>query len=135
MALARGHIPDGFEAGAAQASRDGLIGAECEHRQRTDRIGFPALADNAAMGMASQGSCADGRAGNRAADGKALRGQRRAQKMHQCGLAAEQMRATGDVEKQAMRRIERHQRREAVAPVGDVIQQFGVGGLIGVEDF
>jgi hypothetical protein len=32
-----------------------------------------------------------------------------------------------------MRRIERHQRREAVAPVGDVIQQFGVGGLIGVE--
>jgi hypothetical protein len=62
-----------------------------------------------------------------------LRGQRRAQKMQQCGFAAEQMRATGDVEKQPMRRIERHQRREAVAPVGDVIQQFGVGGLIGVE--
>jgi len=53
--------------------------------------------------------------------------------MHQRRLAAEQMRATGDVEKQAVRRIERHQRREAVAPVGDVIQCLEVGGFIGIE--
>jgi hypothetical protein len=32
-----------------------------------------------------------------------------------------------------MRRIERHQRREAVAPVGDVVQYAGVGGFIGIE--
>ena len=47
-------------------------------------------------------------------------------------LAAEQMGAAGDVEKQPMRRIERHQRREAVAPVGDVVQRLAVGGLVGV---
>jgi len=32
-----------------------------------------------------------------------------------------------------MRRIERHQRREAVAPVGDIVQRLAVGGLVGVE--
>ena len=32
-----------------------------------------------------------------------------------------------------MRRIERHQRREAVAPVGDVIQRLSVGDLVGIE--
>jgi len=32
-----------------------------------------------------------------------------------------------------VRRIERHQRREAVAPVGDVIQRVGVGSLVGIE--
>ena len=42
--------------------------------------------------------------------------------LHQRGLAAEQMGAAGDIQEQTMRRIERHQRREAVAPVGDVAQ-------------
>jgi hypothetical protein len=32
-----------------------------------------------------------------------------------------------------MGRIERHQRRETVAPVGNVIQSLGIGGRIGVE--
>ena len=45
------------------------------------------------------------------------------------------MGATGDVEKQAMRGIERDQRREAVAPVGDIVQGRGVGSRIGVEHF
>ncbi len=35
--------------------------------------------------------------------------------------------------KQAMRGIERHQRREAVAPVGDGVQRVDVGGFIGIE--
>ena len=39
------------------------------------------------------------------------------------------MGAAGDVEKQPMRRIERHQRREAVAPVGDVVERLAVGDL------
>ena len=43
------------------------------------------------------------------------------------------MDAAGDVEKQAMRGIERHQRREAVAPVGYGIQRVDVGGFIGIE--
>ena len=47
-------------------------------------------------------------------------------------LAAEQMGAAGDVEEETMRRIERHQRREAVAPVGDVFERLAVSGLVGV---
>jgi len=43
------------------------------------------------------------------------------------------MGAAGDIEKQAMRGIQRHQRREAVAPVGDGIQRVSVGGFIGIE--
>ncbi len=71
----------------------------------------------------------------RGADGKPLPRQRSAYRLHQRGLAAEQMRAAGDVEKQTMRRIERHQRRKTVAPVGDVVQGFAIGGRIGVEHF
>jgi hypothetical protein len=32
-----------------------------------------------------------------------------------------------------MRRIQRHQRGEAVAPTGDGVQRLGVGGFIGIE--
>ena len=42
-------------------------------------------------------------------------------------LAAEQMRAAGDVEHQPVRRIEPDQRRVAVAPVGDRFEQRAVG--------
>jgi hypothetical protein len=48
-------------------------------------------------------------------------------------LAAEQMRAAGDVEKQAMRRVERHQRGEPVAPVGDGVQRLGICCGVGIE--
>ena len=83
--------------------------------------------------MARQGAGADRGGGDRGADGKTLPRQRAAHDLQQRGLAAEQMGAAGDVEKQPMRRIERHQRREAVAPVGDVVQRLAVGGLVGVE--
>jgi hypothetical protein len=43
------------------------------------------------------------------------------------------MGAAGNVEKQAMRGIERYQRGEAVAPTGDVAQCPGVGRCIGIE--
>ena len=110
------------------------IGAEREYRQRLDRIGFLALPDDAAMERDFVRVRAQtGVAGDRGADGKALPRQCVAQHLHQRRFAAEQMGAAGDVEKQAMRGIERHQRREAVAPVGDVVQQAGVGGFIGIE--
>jgi hypothetical protein len=48
-------------------------------------------------------------------------------------LAAEQMCATGDIEEQPVRGIERHQRREAVAPIGDVAERLRIGHDIGVE--
>ena len=43
------------------------------------------------------------------------------------------MRAAGDVEQDAAVAIQRHQRREAVAPVGDVAERLGIGHDIGVE--
>ena len=49
-------------------------------------------------------------------------------------LAAEQMRAAGDVEHQPVRRIEPDQRRIAVAPVGDRFEQTPVGLRIGIRD-
>ncbi len=43
------------------------------------------------------------------------------------------MDTAGDVEKQAVRGIQRHQRRETVAPTGNGVQRLGIGGLIGIE--
>ena len=69
-----------------------------------------------------------------AAHGKALVGDLlRTMRQHR-RFAAEQMRRAGDVQQQAVRRIQRHQRREAVAPVGDVFQQRGIGFFIGRHD-
>ena len=132
MPRAGSDIADGFQAGAAQARDDGRIGAERGYRQRPDRIGFLALADDAAMDMTGQRPRADGGAGDGGADRKTLRGQHVAHQPHHRGLAAEQMHAAGDVEKQAVRGIERHQRREAVAPIGDGVQRVGVGGFVGI---
>jgi len=42
------------------------------------------------------------------------------------------MRTAGDIEKQAVRGIERHQRGEAVAPFGNGVQHMIVGGFIGI---
>ena len=133
MACAGGDIADGFQAGAAQAAGDGAVGAERKYRQRLHAIGFFAVHDDAAMDMTIHRPRADRGAGNRSADGKALPRQRAAHHLHQRGLAAEQMRAAGDIEEQAMRGIQRHQRREAVAPVGDGVQRLRIGGFIGVE--
>ena len=125
--------PNSFQSGAAQAAGDGAVGAEREHRQWFYAIGFFAVADDAAMNMAVHRSRTDRCAGNRGADGKALPRQRAANHLHQFGFAAEQMRATGDVEEQAVRGIQRHQRREAVAPVGDGVQCLRIRGLVGIE--
>ncbi len=133
MARAGGDIADGFQPGAAQAAGDGLVGTERGHRQRLDRIGFLTIADDAAMGMTGHRPCAYRGAGDGGADGKTLRGQHVTHQPHHRGLAAEQMGAAGDVEKQAMRGIKRDQGREAVAPFGDVIQCLCVGNLIGIE--
>ena len=85
------------------------------------------------MDMPIHRSRANRGTGNRRTYGKALPRQRIAHHLHQLGLAAEQMRAAGDVEEQAVWGIQRHQRRETVAPVGDGVQRLGIGGLIGVE--
>ena len=135
MPRAGSDIADGFQPGAAQAGDDCFVGAERRHRQRPDRIGFLALPDDAAVDMTGHRPRAHGRAGDGGADGKTLRGQHVAHQPHHRGLAAEQMHAAGDVEQQAVRGIERHQRREAIAPTGDGVQRADIGGFVGVEHF
>jgi hypothetical protein len=134
MPRAAGDIADGFQPGAAQASGYRAVGAERRHRQRPDRIGFLAFTDDVAMDMTRHRPRAHGSAGDGGADGKALRGQDVAHQPHHRGLATEQMDTAGDVEKQAMRGIQRHQRRETVAPRRNGVQRLGVGGFIGIED-
>jgi hypothetical protein len=50
-------------------------------------------------------------------------------------FAAEEVGATGDVEEQPIRAIQRHQRRIAVAPVGQAFEQPPVGFRIGFLHF
>ena len=57
-------------------------------------------------------------------------GHARQQIVAQRGLAAEQMRAAADVEQDAVGRIDGDERRIAQAPVGDGVEQAGVGGRI-----
>ena len=132
MTAARGDIADGFQPGTAQAFGDGVIGAEGCHRQRGDGVGLSAIGDDATGRSVRQRARADRGGGNGRADGKALPRQCPRELPQQRRLAAEQMGAAGDVEKQPMRRIERDQRRETVAPVGDVFQRLAVGRLVGI---
>lgn len=57
---------------------------------------------------------------------KALRLKARDNLLAQRCVIAEQMAATGDVEKQTVRRIEYDNRREALAPGGDVVERARV---------
>ena len=133
MASARGDVADGLQAGAAQAAGDGVTGAERGYRQRADGRGLLAIGNDLSGSLPRQRPGADRGARDRGADGKAATAQRTAYDLQQRTLAAEQMGAAGDVEIEPMRRIERHQRREAVAPVGDVFERLAVGDLVGVE--
>ncbi len=72
-----------------------------------------------------------GRGRDGGAGGEALRGQAADKRRAHLRGVAKQMRAAGDVQKQTLRRIERHDRREALAPAGDVIQQFQIGFIFG----
>ena len=68
------------------------------------------------------------------ADIEALLEKPRQQIVEQRLFAAEKMRAAGDVEKEAVRSVQRHQRRVAVAPVGQRLDQPPVGFRIGLDD-
>ena len=48
-------------------------------------------------------------------------------------FAAEQMRAAGDVEKKPVRRIEHHDRREALAPGGDIVERARIFFRLGFD--
>ncbi len=48
-----------------------------------------------------------------------------------CGFAAEQMRHTRDVEKEAVRRVAATNWRKTVAPIGDIFQKREIGFFVG----
>ena len=81
---------------------------------------------------AEAGECAGGigRAGDHRAGMQARAAQALRQAEPQRRLAAEQVLAAGDVEREAVRRIDHHDGRDAVAVFGDGVQQGGVGGVI-----
>ena len=133
-ARARGEIGDAGEAGGFQVRDDVGIEAQRRDRQRQHgRFGFAAR-DDAGLAIARDAPGAADRVGNRDAGVKPLMREPRDQIAGQRRFAAEQMRAAGDVEQQAVRRIEADQRRVAVAPVGDGFEQPPVGLRIGVHD-
>ena len=130
----RGQIGDADEARGLQVRDDVGIDAQRRDRQRQHgRFGFAAR-DDALFAIARDAPGAADRVGNRDAGAQALLREPRDQIAGERRFAAEQMRAAGDVEQQAIRRIEADQRRVAVAPVGDGFEQAPVGLRIGVHD-
>ena len=81
-----------------------------------------------------------GSGGDRAAHFKTLRERRRRQIGEEGRLAIviiamrEQMRAAGNIEEQAIRRVERDERRIAVAPVSELFEERVVGRLVGLDN-
>ena len=120
-ARARGKIGDAGEAGGFQA-RDGL-GVDAQRRDRQRQA--PSLRFRRAgrcrlvVAIARNAPGAADRVGDRGAGAQTLLRKPRNQIAGQRRLAAEQMRAAGDVEQQTIRRIEADQRRVAIAPVGN----------------
>ena len=74
------------------------------------------------------------RGGKPGADIKALMEEARQDVVEHGAFAAEKMGAAGDVEKQAVGPVQRHQRGVAVAPVGEAFEQAAVGLRIGFDD-
>jgi len=75
-----------------------------------------------------------GRTGQRAPHSEALRGKAALHRGQKDRLAAEEMRRPRHIEQKPMWRIKRHQGREAIAPIGDALQQLCIGEEIGVEN-
>ena len=106
--------PEVFRSATISASmRSAAIGSGSTAASVSPRGTMPVFA------IARDAPGAADRVGDRDARAKTLMREPRDQIAGQRRLAAEQMRAAGDVEQQAVRRIEADQRRVAVAPVGD----------------
>ena len=110
---------------------DDGIESECLHRQgRDDRAGG-ARRNHGAIAVMSQRPRCHRRARHRPRDGKALPFQVGADTIQHRLFAVEQMRGAGDVEQQPVRRIERDEGREAVAPIGNAFEEFCVRRFVG----
>ena len=128
------HLPHGLEAGTAEGMRDMRIeqqrvdGKGCDHR------GFFAGGCNRAVAFPRQRPCRHGGSGQANAHGEFLFLERGPQRIEHGPLAAEEMRGAGHIEQQHVGRFEGYERREAVAPGGDLFEQPQIRGLVGHGD-
>ena len=113
---------------------DGTIGTERGNRQRGNRLFLCARGHDASVGATRERARGNRRSGDRGLDLEAA-------PLNEAGtchpsmalLAAEQMRAAGHIEQQTRAGIERDQRRETFAPIGDGNEQLPVGALIRLD--
>ena len=127
-------VADAFEADARQRG-DGL-GRQPQRRERQRREQRRArrrYAGDAVTGIARSGAARPGGADGRGDGGARCKAETRhagEEIVAQLRFAAEQMGAAADVEQNAVGRIGGDERRVALAPVGDGIEQARVGGCI-----
>ena len=127
-------LADALQADALQREDGVVIEAQGGKRERRDRRGRGADRDDAGQAEAGDGGGGAGRVGNRRAGEEALRLQPGNEIGAQRCLAAEKMRRAGDVEHQAVRRRQGHQRRVPLRPVGDRRKQGRIRGAVLVDD-
>ena len=126
-------VPDGLEAGAGKRGC-GLMGnGERRDKERRNGLRFGTRRHDRHAPEPCKRLRRIGRAGGRGACGKPRPRHAMQHVSAQSRLPAEEMRAAGNIEDQAIRRIERHERRPAVAIIGDGLEQRRIGGRIGIE--
>ena len=113
------HIGDALEPDLRQRGDRLRCDPQRGERQRQQRFARLFRRDTQFRAIARHRPCAAHGVGDRGARLETLGVKPRHEVAAQRLLAAEQMRAAGDVEQQPVRRIEADQRRVAVAPVGD----------------
>ena len=130
------HIGDVLEPDLRQRIDDLGRKSQRGERQRRDRCAHVGRRHQACFSFAEmrhrEGTAE--RIGDRDPGRKTLRGEPRDQIATERLFATEQMRTTGDIERKTVGRREPDQRGEAVAPVGDCVQQTLVRVRIGVFD-
>ena len=111
----RRDIAERFQAGAIQGEKSFIATFQRRQRQVADSGFFFSRAENATRRKTRQGAGAIRRSRQRDACAKTERSHVLRQSFDKTGFAAKQMGATGDVENQAMRFVQRRQRRIALA--------------------
>ena len=112
--------------------------AERRDRQFGDRLRLAPIRNDAARAVMRQRPGGAGSGSDGAAHFKTLTRETAEEIGEERRLAIvivatrEEMRAAGNIEEQAMRRIERDERRIAVAPVGELFEKRMVGRLVGL---
>ena len=120
-------IADAFQADARQPGDGCGRKPQRGQRQRRQKAALLAIEVIPRLAMMRGGPCGADAAGDRERKSKAGGFQPAAEIGDQFLLAAVKMRAAANVEQQTVGRIASHQRRVAQAPVGDALEQRGVG--------